>query len=163
MTTIRAARNYDAPVLAELGTELGYPATRQQIVSRLAAIEAMPANAVLVAEGAEGRVVGWLHVAQAATLTGDAEADILGLVVAEAARGAGIGADLLRAAEAWARAHGHARVRVRSRVERERAHRFYERAGFARVKTQAVFAKMLAKPVTTGCDASCAFAQTPMA
>jgi N-acetylglutamate synthase-like GNAT family acetyltransferase len=143
MTTIRTARNYDAPALAELCGQLGYPATRQQVVARLAAIEADPAGRLLVAEDAEGRVVGWLHVAQQAHLVEEEIAEILGLVVAETTRGAGVGAQLLHAAEAWARERGIAHVRVRSRVERERAHRFYERAGYARRKVQQVFGKPL--------------------
>ena len=141
MTTIRAARTYDAEAIAGLGTQLGYPATRQQIASRLAGIEAEPASRVFVAENGDGRVVGWLHVAARAQLTEESCAEVLGLVVDESARGGGIGAALLHAAEAWARGAGCAHVRVRSRVERERAHRFYQRAGFARVKTQAVLAK----------------------
>lgn len=141
MTTIRSARTYDAEALAQLCGELGYPATRQQIVCRLAAIEAAPGNGILVAEDGEGRVTGWLHVATAVSLTDDPCAEILGFVVSAPARGSGIGRDLLRAAEAWAHARGCERLRVRSRVERERAHRFYERAGYVRVKTQAVFGK----------------------
>lgn len=146
MTTIRNARNYDAPALAELCGQLGYPATRQQIVARLAAIEADAVGRVLVAEDAEGRVVGWLHVAQQAHLVDDEVAEILGLVVAESTRGSGVGGGLLRAAEAWARERGVAQLRVRSRVERERAHGFYERAGYRRSKSQHVFAKALGRP-----------------
>jgi GNAT superfamily N-acetyltransferase len=141
--TIRNARTYDAQAIADLCGELGYPATREQVVKRLAVVDATPASRVLVAENEEGRVVGWLHVGLAAHLTDDAGAEILGLVVRESARGAGIGAGLLRSAQAWAQANGVARLRVRSRAERERAHRFYERAGYVRVKTQAVFDKPL--------------------
>lgn len=143
MTTIRNARTYDASALAALAGQLGYPSTQRQIVARLAAIEAESASRVLVAEDVRGDVVGWLHVAQAAHLVDDATAEIVGLVVADGARGGGIGAQLLRAAEDWARTRGAATMRVRSRVERERAHRFYERAGYVRVKTSAVFGKPL--------------------
>jgi GNAT superfamily N-acetyltransferase len=143
MTTIRNARTYDAPALAALAGELGYPSTQRQIVARLAAIEAEPASRVLVAEDERGHVVGWLHVAQVAHLVDDATAEIVGLVVADGARSGGIGAHLLQAAEDWARKRGAALMRVRSRVERERAHRFYERAGYVRVKTSAVFGKPL--------------------
>ena len=142
-TMIRVARNYDADVLAALCGELGYPATRQQVVARLAAIQARGDGDVLVAEGAAGTVVGWLQVGMAKPLTGDAEGEVLGLVVADGARGDGIGASLLAEAERWACAHGCRRMRVRSRVERERAHRFYEGAGYTRAKTQAVFSKPL--------------------
>jgi len=143
MTTIRNARTYDAQAIAELGGQLGYAATRQQIATRLAGIESEPASRVLVAEDNNGRVVGWLHVAARTQLTEDACAEVLGLVVDEPARGAGIGDALLRAAEGWARSAGCVRVRVRSRDTRERAHRFYERAGYARNKVQLVLLKPL--------------------
>ena len=114
MTTIRTARTYDAQAIAELGGQLGYAATRQQIATRLAGIESEPASRVIVAEDNNGRVVGWLHVAARTQLTEDACAEVLGLVVDEPARGAGIGDALLRAAEDWARSTGCVRVRVRS-------------------------------------------------
>lgn len=71
-------------------------------------------------------------------------AELAGLVVDESVRGSGVGAALLAAAEDWARAQGFASMRVRSNVIRERAHRFYEREGYARIKAQAVFRKPLA-------------------
>ena len=143
MTTIRSARGTDVAVVAALSGELGYPATPEQIGARLMAIDETHAACVLVAEGAQGVVVGWVHVACAAHLTDEAEAEILGLIVATASRGAGIGAELLRAAEQWGRSQGAQRLSVRSRIERECAHRFYERAGYRRIKTQAVFVKPL--------------------
>jgi GNAT superfamily N-acetyltransferase len=143
MSTIRAARTYDAAAIAQLCAQLGYPATRQQIATRLAGIESEPASRVLVAEDREGRVAGWLHVAARAQLTEDPSAEILGLVVEESARGAGIGAALVRAAEEWARSQGCVRIRVRSRDTRERAHAFYEREGYARNKVQLVLHKVL--------------------
>jgi GNAT superfamily N-acetyltransferase len=143
VTTIRAARTYDAPAIAELGGQLGYAATRQQIASRLAGIEAEPTSRVLVAEDASGRVVGWLHVAARTQLTEDSSAEILGLIVDESARGGGIGVALMHAAEDWARGAGCTRVRVRSRDTRERAHRFYEREGYERNKVQLVLHKPL--------------------
>ncbi len=142
-TTIRTARNYDAPAIAGLGDQLGYVANRQQIAMRLAGIESEHSSRVFVAENGDGLVVGWLHVASRTQLTEDACAEILGLVVDESARGVGIGADLVRAAEAWARAEGCTRIRVRSRDTRERAHRFYEREGYARNKVQVVLHKAL--------------------
>jgi len=143
-TTIRTARNYDAPAIAELGDQLGYAASRQQIATRLAGIEAERSSRVFVAENGEGIVVGWLHVASRTQLTEDCCAEILGLVVDESSRGAGIGAALIRAAEEWARSEGCVRMRVRSRETRERAHRFYEREGYARNKVQLVLHKVLA-------------------
>lgn len=143
MTTIRAARTYDAAAIAALGAQLGYAASRQQIATRLAGIEAEPASRVLVAEDAHGRLVGWLHVAARTQLTEEACAEILGLIVDESARGSGIGAALLHAAEEWSRGCGCTRVRVRSRDTRERAHRFYAREGYERSKVQVVLHKSI--------------------
>ena len=141
MSTIRTARSYDVPAIAALCGELGYPATRQQIVTRLAVIETLAGHCVLVAEDGDGHVVGWLHVTLAAHLEADADAEILGLVVAAPSRGTRIGAGLLRAAEDWARRRGAPLLRVRSRLERERAHGFYAREGYLRSKVQVVFGK----------------------
>jgi GNAT superfamily N-acetyltransferase len=58
-------------------------------------------------------------------------------------RSHGIGKILLQEAEKWAKARGVTRALVRSRVAREDAHRFYEREGYIRVKTSAVFEKSL--------------------
>jgi GNAT superfamily N-acetyltransferase len=62
-------------------------------------------------------------------------------VVDEARRGGGLGAKLVAAADEWAAGHGFRTLRVRSNVVRERTHRFYERLGFARIKSQVVFAR----------------------
>jgi GNAT superfamily N-acetyltransferase len=52
------------------------------------------------------------------------------LVVAEAAEGTGVGAALLRAAEAWALARGHATLTLNVFDGNRRARALYERAGF---------------------------------
>lgn len=143
MPLIRAARSYDVAAIAALCDELGYPATRPDVTRRLAALEADPAHRVWVAEDAEGRVAGWLHAARCLHLADDEGVEILGLVVAEAARGGGVGAALLRHAQDWALQSGCARLRVRSRIERERAHNFYAREGYSRSKVQVVLDKRI--------------------
>jgi GNAT superfamily N-acetyltransferase len=70
-------------------------------------------------------------------------AEIAGLVIDLEHRGRGIGERLLRRAEAWARECGVDRVRVRTNVRREDAHRFYERLGYVREKSQHVFQRKL--------------------
>ena len=142
MTTIRCARTYDAAAIAALCGELGYPASRQQVVARLAAIEGA-ASKVFVAENGNGEVVAWLHVGACAQLTSDDEAEIFGLVVAANMRGGGIGRTLVEHAIAWAKELGCTRLRVRSRAERTRAHRFHEREGFVEIKTQRVFVRRI--------------------
>jgi GNAT superfamily N-acetyltransferase len=143
MPRIRAARSYDVPAIATLCGELGYPATRPQISRRLAALEQMSTHRVWVAEDDEGRVIGWLHAARCLHLARDEDVEVLGLVVAEGARGAGTGAQLLHVVEDWAAQAGAARVCIRSRLERERAHNFYRREGYSRQNVHLVLDKRI--------------------
>ncbi len=132
----------DVDAVAGLCGQLGYPATVDQITARWSRLDSDSGHAVFVAADGD-RVIAWLHVAHRLLLEYDACAEICGLVVDERERGAGVGRALVGAAEAWARAAGVRTIRVRSRVERDRAHAFYERDGYTRVKTQHVFEKPL--------------------
>ncbi|HKV62427.1 MAG TPA: GNAT family N-acetyltransferase [Candidatus Acidoferrum sp.] len=140
---IRQAKSVDAPRLAELTGQLGYPATTAQIRTRLRKIRPASQNAVFVADAAKDGVIGWLHVSREALLECDVRAEVNGLVVAEGHRSSGAGARLLAAAEDWARKHGCKSMSVRSNVIRERAHKFYERNGYENYKTQKSFRKPL--------------------
>jgi GNAT superfamily N-acetyltransferase len=137
---IREATASDAAALAALSTQLGYPTQPAEAVERLGALG--PASAVLVAEES-GAVLGWIHVCGVRFFQSPPFAEIGGLVVDEATRGKGVGRILVGAATRWAADHGYPKLRVRSNVVREDAHRFYEREGFLRTKTQAVFDRKL--------------------
>lgn len=137
--TIRPARPGDAPELAALAGELGYPSTTAELAGRLTPLLADPAQAVLVAVDADDRAVGWTHVVVRRQLDSDDWVEVAGLVVTAAQRGAGTGAALLAAAERWAVARGLPLVQLRSNVVRERAHRFYRRQGYEPVKSQVLF------------------------
>jgi GNAT superfamily N-acetyltransferase len=136
---IRRAIASDAAALAALSAQLGYPAQPEEAAERLTALGA---GALLVAEE-DGSVLGWIHVCGIRFFQSPPFAEIGGLVVDEAARGKGVGKLLLEAAVGWAAEQGYGKLRVRSNVVREEAHRFYEREGFQRIKTQAVFDRKL--------------------
>ncbi len=136
----REATAADAAALAALSTQLGYPAQPGEAAERLSALG--PAGAVLVAEE-DGTVLGWIHVCGVRFFQSPPFAEIGGLVVDAAARGKGVGKLLVQAAVRWAAEQGYGKLRVRSNMVREDAHRFYEREGFQRVKTQAVFDRRL--------------------
>jgi GNAT superfamily N-acetyltransferase len=140
---IRRAKMTDAPRLAELAGQLGYPATASQLRARMRRILPASQHAVFVAESANDGVVGWLHVSRQPLLEVEIRAEVNGLVVAEGQRSLGAGARLLAAAEDWARKHGCKGMSVRSNVIRERAHKFYERNGYEHYKTQKSFRKPL--------------------
>ena len=140
---IRPALSSDAPELAALAGELGYPSRTEELERRLAPLLGDPSHFVLVAVGADDRAVGWLHAALRRQLDSDDFVEVVGLVVGASQRGAGMGARLLARAEAWAVEQGVALVQLRSNVTRERAHGFYLRAGYERVKSSYLFRRMV--------------------
>src|SRR6266849_1020245 len=138
---IRRAKNSDAARIAVLSIELGYPATPSDMKSRLSRLKPASDNAVFVAENGQREVVGWLHVSVTRLLEVPLRAEVNGLIVSEAHRSKGAGAELLEAGVRWARSKKCAGMSVRSNVIRERAHKFYERHGFEHYKTQKAFHK----------------------
>ncbi|MEW5829760.1 MAG: GNAT family N-acetyltransferase [Chloroflexota bacterium] len=140
---VRPARTTDTERLADLAAQLGYPSTPEQVRRRLGLLlDKAEENAVFVAE-TDGRVAGWVHVHIYSLLVDDPEAEIGGLVVDEQARGRGVGAALMRAAESWTKETGCASVYLRSNVIRTQAHEFYKRLGYTIVKSQYAFRKTL--------------------
>jgi GNAT superfamily N-acetyltransferase len=138
---VRRAVAADSRSLADLSTELGYPATEASTRRRLESISGQADHALYVAEGPSLGVVGWIHVFLALRLESEPFAEIGGLVVGAANRGRGIGRALVAAAGGWGAQRGAATLRVRSNVVREGAREFYLRLGFAISKSQTVFVR----------------------
>lgn len=142
---VREARPEDAPELARLSTQLGYPMSAADASRQLELLAGHSDHSLLVA-AAPDRLAGWLQVSLSRIFESPVTAEIAGLVVDEERRGAGIGASLVASAADWARARGCRALRVRTNVIRERALRFYEREGFGRLKQQHVLEKPLEGP-----------------
>ncbi len=143
---IRPATTADAPSLAALCGQLGYPTTVGDTNARMDALTQESGHTtqpVFVYELA-GRVVAWMQLREAATLESGLCVEIIGLVVDESARSGGIGSTMVDFAKTWARERGHARLRVRTNQTRTRTHEFYERKGFTLTKVQRVYDLSLA-------------------
>jgi len=102
--------------------------------AELAAIVADPDTTLLVAEEADGAIVGCLTLHCFRIPTG-LRAWIEDVVVDAAARGRGVGAALTAAALERAYAAGARSVELTSRPSREAANRLYQRLGFVRRET----------------------------
>jgi GNAT superfamily N-acetyltransferase len=113
--------------------------------ARLRQFASMEHHTVLAA-CRDGRVVGWVDVGIVHHLQSGAYGEIGGLIVARDYQGRGVGGKLVRAAEEWIVRQNVTKVVVRSRIAREAAHAFYLRQGFSRIKTSAVFEKVLEEP-----------------
>lgn len=129
---LRPASIDDAEAMATLLGELGYPSTAEQVRARMMRIAQDAAYRIDVAVQ-ENDVVGLMVLQRGWSLEHDTPfARLLALVVSERVRGAGVGAVLVRAAEAWAREQGAHALHLTTSLHREGAHRFYERLGFDR-------------------------------
>lgn len=143
---IRPARLEDAAEIAELSGQLGYPVSAAEMSARLSRTLGNPDYAVAVAEGADGRLLGWIGAEYRLLLEIGEEVEIVGLVVRQGTRRLGVGKALLVPAEEFARRRGLDSIRVRSNIVRPESHPFYERMGYTRVKTQHCYRKPLDLP-----------------
>ena len=141
---IRAAEMSDSPEIAHLTTELGYPASEQEVSSRLAGLLPLANHFVAVAEATDGQLLGWVAAERRLLLVCEARVELVGLVVRQNARRLGLGRTLLAAAEQWGVLQGCNAIFVRSNVTRSESHPFYKRLGYRRNKTQHSYLKELA-------------------
>jgi GNAT superfamily N-acetyltransferase len=132
---IRRAREGDAAALARLIGQLGYDASPGEVAERLSVMES-EGRVVLVAE-LDGEIIGCLSTSVMRVLHRPAPVGRISMmVVDEALRGRGIGAELVRAAEDALATQGCYMVEVTSHERRTEAHRFYERLGYERTSVR---------------------------
>lgn len=131
--TIRRITPADAPRVAELLTQLGYPATGDEVSQRLSYWLGDAMSLILVAEQ-DNQIVGCLSLHSIPYLERTGRwARIESLVVDSAARGTGTGRCLVAAAEEAAQQWECLAVEVTCARHRVDAHAFYQRLGYADV------------------------------
>jgi GNAT superfamily N-acetyltransferase len=132
MLVIREFSFSDIDAITELMDDLGHPATKEQMIKRMENISSNPMYCTYVAEH-EGNVVGMVGLRQLYSYEGDNVAvQISALVTKANYRGKGIGKELVRQAEKWAKENGANVIVLTSgnRPEREDAHQFYNHLGY---------------------------------
>src|SRR5688572_1267595 len=112
---VRPHRPDDAPAVADLSTQLGYPTTGAEMERRIASVLGRHDHALLVATVDGERAIGWVHVCAVTLLEIDPLAEIWGLVVDAEERSRAVGHRLMEAAERWAKERGLTVMGVRSR------------------------------------------------
>jgi len=128
--TIRDVRPEDAPAIARLLGELGYPTDVVAVPRRLARMRVEPGQHTLIAE-ADGQVVGMATVIVRHVINNDAPfGRLASVVVAEGWRSRGFGQRLIEEAERICRDAGCSAIEVTSADHRPRAHDFYRRLGY---------------------------------
>ncbi|PYL72452.1 MAG: GNAT family N-acetyltransferase [Verrucomicrobia bacterium] len=129
---IRDGKLSDAAGLAALMCELGYGTGGAEMESRLISILKDLRYKTLVALN-DDKICGMIGTVSASSyLHNDLTGRIIALVVSRESRRRGIGARLIAEAEKNLIQRGITRVTVTARFEREKAHQFYEKLGYAR-------------------------------
>jgi N-acetylglutamate synthase-like GNAT family acetyltransferase len=132
MLIIRNARPDDAERIAELYKQLVSNPEVMVQPGRISAISGDPNTGLFVCE-LSGEVQGTALVSLCADVMFGSQpfAVIENVVVDEDVRGQGLGEALLRHIEAFCLASNCSKMMLLSSIQREDAHRFFERAGFA--------------------------------
>lgn len=127
---IRTATDADLPAMTALlaAKDFDYPTNAALVRERFHALLQAGDQILVAVLGSE--VIGMVTLHRTPFLHRRPDGRIVSLVIAEAHRGRGTGAQLVAAAETVLRAGGCGRVEVTSGDRRERAHAFYLRAGY---------------------------------
>jgi GNAT superfamily N-acetyltransferase len=139
---VRTIAESDIPAATMLIGQLGYDMAQPELARRLTAVLAQADHNVWVYDDG-GEVVGLLHAFYRPALDKPPEVIVQALVTEASQRSKGVGEALMQVAEDWARKKGCASVALYSRVDRERAHRFYERLGYEQKAASAQLRKEL--------------------
>lgn len=139
---IRRATSNDVSAIATISREFGYEPTETDVASALKDLLQRDDHVVFVAED-QGTVQAWGHARINQQIETAIYAELVGLVVTRASRSQGIGAQIVKSVETWAREKGQRTLRVFSNTVRERAHSFYVRENYKELKQQKVFVKTL--------------------
>jgi GNAT superfamily N-acetyltransferase len=136
-TTIRTAEERDLDALVRLlgrlfSIEADFRPDRRRQRRGLKLMLREPERRVVLAAEREGRVIGMVTVQLVVSTAEGAPSGLLeDMVVEEEARGEGVGARLLGAAEQWAFERGATRLQLLADQANRPAHRFYRRMGWS--------------------------------
>jgi ribosomal protein S18 acetylase RimI-like enzyme len=89
-----------------------------------------PRSTVLIAEGTDGTLLGFISLKVTEDVTGSERGHVADLAVTETARRLGVGRALMNAGEQWSRDRGLTVVSLDVWSTNERAQAFYERLGY---------------------------------
>lgn len=142
---IKQIGEMDGEALAELVSQLGYPASSTEVNQRLSRIKNSPEERVFVAESDLGRVIGLIHARITRNLHQPTFLEIVALVVDEKMRGQAVGRHLIEAVEAFGNECGVPQIWLRTGAHRTRAHHFYESLGYDRTTTSYKYLKKLSR------------------
>ncbi|SDE65488.1 Ribosomal protein S18 acetylase RimI [Fontibacillus panacisegetis] len=132
MISIREYHSNDLEALTELMADLGYPSEINSMRSRIKAIEENTSYYTFVAT-LEEQVIGMIGVRLVYYYEADGvHTQITCFVTKKHYRGQGVGKELIRFVESWAKDKGADGLSLTSGIKEDRvdAHEFYKKMGF---------------------------------
>ncbi len=127
---IREAGDHDASALASLISQMGYPASPEEMSGRVRTLSSLPQYRTFVAE-IDGDVVGLVGAYMGYSLeTSGIYGRVTALVVDEKWRGQRIGKLLIDKMETWLAQQGALMIVLTSSSHRKGSHEFYRRNGY---------------------------------
>lgn len=120
-----------------LTKQLGYAVTDAELLERFQELSASSLHQLLVLE--ENGVKGWMHLELVSNLIRGKQVEIKALVVEETERSKGYGHALVEAARNWAKTNQVRTIYLSCNIIRDKAHAFYLREGFNKIKTSHLF------------------------
>ncbi len=134
---IRPMKSEDLQEVISLSQQLGYPIDMENLQKNFQTLDQHAQHALFVA--ITNKVVGWVHLEKVLDLIEMEKIEIKAFIVAENERSKGIGNKLLNESKHWARKNGVSTIYLSCNILRERAHLFYIREGFTKMKTSHFF------------------------
>lgn len=127
---IEPAQLHDAPQLATLLTQLGYPTSAQQALQKIQEHQ-NPGYHLLVARDGHFAIGFVSLLVYTAIHHSNPIGRITAFCVDESVRSSGVGGQLLLAAESYFRTHGCFKVELTSNLKRAESHEFYRNRGYS--------------------------------
>lgn len=141
MVSIRRVSISDYKDIYMLNKELGYLYEEEKVRGKIKYIIENKKDIILVAY-INNNIIGYIHGSEYELLYSDSLINILGFVVKESYRKNGVGTALIDKLEEIAIEKKYSGIRLVSGIDREDAHRFYERNGYIYRKEQKNFIKL---------------------
>ena len=139
MINVRKAELTDSYALVKLSKQLGYETNEEALIKRFKSLKVRQQEE-FVAENNK-IIVGYISFEPYFTLYMDPGLNITALVVDETNQKKGIGKELIRVAEKYAKENNLSFLRANSSSGRLEAHKFYRNVGFENEKDQKRFVK----------------------
>lgn len=123
----------DLGVVHSLCQELGYQTSLPDLESRWNKIQDLPSHALFVLE--DSSPVGMIHLELVDHFIKGPQVEIKALIITESEQNKGYGKALIDAASEWTRSQQVGKIYLSCNINRDKAHAFYLKNGFKKIKT----------------------------